>query len=77
MDHHRQGVVLFENFHSLMVFKGDLERLGVRVRAVPTPRHLSSDCGSALLFPLASEAGVREAARRGNVDIKGIHELDP
>ncbi len=71
-----QGVVLFESVHSLFELKKALERRGVAVRAVPTPRHLSSDCGSSLLFPAAARQTVQQTIDECNLDVQGIHELE-
>jgi hypothetical protein len=53
-----------------------LKRAGIEARLIPTPRHLSSDCGSALRI----SAGAREAARAAlageGVEIDRIETLD-
>lgn len=70
-----QSVVLFESIHSLLQLKKELERRRVFVKAVPTPRHLSSDCGSSLLFPMTQLELVRQIVAQRNLDVQGIHEL--
>jgi len=73
-EHH--SVVLFESIHSLFQLKTALELHGVAVKAVATPRHLSSDCGSALLFPTAELQTVRRIVAERDLDVQGIHELE-
>ncbi len=71
-----RGVVLFESIHSLFQLKAALEGQGLVVKAVPTPRHLSSDCGSSLLFPAARLRTVRRIVAEQGLDVQGIHELE-
>jgi hypothetical protein len=71
-----QGVVVFHSMHTLFVLKRELARCGVEARAVPTPRQLSSDCGSALLVPAAELGTVRSVVAEHELDIQGIHELE-
>jgi hypothetical protein len=76
MAHKLQGVVVFHSMHTLFVLKRELARRGVEARAVPTPRQLSSDCGSALLVPVAELDTVRSVITEQELDIQGIHELE-
>jgi hypothetical protein len=70
------SVVVFHNTHAMFCLKKALDGLGVMVKAIPTPRHLSSDCGSALQFRTSQEDVVRSAVSDGRLEIQGIHELD-
>ena len=70
------SVVVFHNTHAMFCLKKELDRLGVTVRVIPTPRHLSSDCGSALRFLTSRQDVVRSAVSEGRLEIQGIHELD-
>ncbi len=76
MEPDRQGVVLFDSIHTLFELKAALRSSGVPLRAVPTPRHLGSDCGSALVFPMEHIAAVRDTVRLRELDVRGIHELE-
>ena len=76
MDREANGVVLFHSVHSLFLLREELQRRNVAARAVPPPRHLSSDCGSALLFPMAALAIVRSVVAEQELDVRGIHELN-
>ena len=73
----RQGVVLFHSIHALFVLKKALAKRDVQTRAVPIPRHLSSDCGSALAFPMIHADAVRDAVSECKLEIQGVHELEP
>ena len=76
MDNESYSVVVFHNTHAMFCLKKELDRLGVAVEAIPTPRHLSSDCGSAMRFRTSQEDIVRSAVSDGRLEIQGIHELD-
>ena len=70
------GVVVFHDIHTLFVLQRELERRGTRTRAVPTPRQLSSDCGSALLFPVAEAHAVRTLIAELELEVRGVYELE-
>jgi hypothetical protein len=69
-------VAVFHNIHAMFRLKKVLERIGVAVKAIPTPRHISSDCGSALRFSTSRQDAVRAAVSENRLEIQGIHELD-
>jgi hypothetical protein len=71
-----EGVVLFHTVHALLRLEKALIERGVAVRTVPTPRHLSSDCGTALCFAAAEAGAVRSAVEELGLEIEGIHELE-
>ena len=70
------GVALCDTITAVLRLEAELRAAGVDVKAIPTPRHLSSDCGSALRYPIGDEATVRETASRLNTDVEGYHALD-
>ncbi|MBN2115661.1 MAG: DUF3343 domain-containing protein [Anaerolineales bacterium] len=45
-----QGVVLFHTTSSALRAEKILQKAGLDVKLIPTPRELSSDCGIALRF---------------------------
>ena len=72
-----KGVVLFHTIHDLFRLEEELKRRGVEVEPIPTPRELSSDCGSALRFDPADTGTVRSAAADLRLEIQGLHEIEP
>jgi hypothetical protein len=70
-----EGVVLLYTIHDVFGLQRGLEDRGIQVKPIPTPRHLSSDCGTALRFVLADLETVRSTAVHLDVDVQGIHEL--
>lgn len=53
-----------------------LRRAGLDAKLVPTPRHLSSDCGMAVRIPAASETAGRQALEGAGVPYERIAGLD-
>jgi hypothetical protein len=48
----------------------------LKVKLIPTPRQLSSNCGTALRFDWTEREVVEEALRANKVDYDGIHLID-
>ena len=72
----RVGVVLFHTIHDLFVLEKALRQRGLEVKPIPTPRELSSDCGSALRFEFGARDVVQAAIDALGLETQGIHELD-
>jgi hypothetical protein len=53
-----------------------LKRAGLTVKLIPTPRHLSSDCGSAVRIVAGDRARGEQALREAGVAIDRIADLD-
>jgi hypothetical protein len=68
-------VILFKSTHhairGMMVAKAG----GFKVRTIPTPRHISSDCGIVLRIGRDDEAGILERYRKKKVDYDRVEPL--
>lgn len=53
-----------------------LKRAGVAAKLIPTPRHLSSDCGSAIRIPAAAREAALAALAEAGVEVERIESLD-
>jgi hypothetical protein len=53
-----------------------LKRAGLTVKLIPTPRHLSSDCGSAVQIAAVAQAQSEAALRAAGVPVDRIEPLD-
>ena len=71
----RFGVALFHSTQSAIRAEKALKEAGLEVKMIPTPRHLSSDCGLALRFLWAQVAEVEATLSRHNVELASIHGL--
>ena len=71
-----RGVVLFHTIHDLFCLEAELKRRGVATKAIPTPRELSSDCGSALAFDPAHLDAVRGAVAALKLETERITQIE-
>ena len=53
-----------------------LKRAGLTVKLIPTPRHLSSDCGSAVRIGVADRDKCEQALSEAGVPLDRIEVLD-
>jgi len=70
-----QGVVLFYAIHSVFQLEKALRSREVQSKPIPTPRHLSSDCGTALRFPWSRRPEVEAALAELDLEIEGVYPL--
>jgi hypothetical protein len=69
------GVVLFHTTSAALRAEKLLQRAGLTVKLIPTPREFSSDCGMALRFPWAQLEQARAALAAGRVEVADIRPL--
>lgn len=62
------GVVLFHTTTSALRAEKLAQKAGMRVKLIPTPRELSSDCGIALRFDLDDRALLEKLLVEAGVD---------
>ena len=70
------GVVLFHTTSAALRAEKKLAADGLKVKLIPTPRQLSSDCGIALRFDWPQADTVRTSLEAAHVDFGGIHHLE-
>jgi len=76
MDRPAYGVVLFYSTNWAIRAEKFLRKVGLGVKPIPVPRHLSSDCGVCLRFNWADEEAVRQALKEAQVEIEGIRRIN-
>ncbi len=67
------GIILFYNTSSVMRAEKVLQKGGVAIKLIPTPREFSSDCGMAVRFGLQDMERVRALLDQAHVEVAGIH----
>ena len=72
----RFAVILVHSTSHAIHAERVLKRAGIEVRLIPTPRHLSSDCGSALRLELAVQAECERLLADARVPIDRIELLE-
>jgi hypothetical protein len=71
------GVVLVHTTSAALRGEKVLQRAGLTVKLIPTPREFSSDCGLALRFEWTQVEEVRAALDAAHLEIAGIRQLLP
>lgn len=69
------GIVLFHTTTAALRAEKILQKGGLTVKLVPTPRELSSDCGIALRFSPVDEPAVRQNLSLAGLEYE-VHYLD-
>ncbi|MCX7671106.1 MAG: DUF3343 domain-containing protein [Anaerolineae bacterium] len=69
------GVALFHTTSAALRAEKVLQRAGLTIRLIPTPREFSSDCGMALRFPWAQVERVRAALAAARVEVTAIRQM--
>ena len=69
------GVALFFTTSAVMQAETLLQRHGIPVRLIPTPRTLSSDCGIAIRFDAGLLDRVQELLQQADLESAGIHRV--
>ena len=72
----RVGVALFFTTSAVMRAEKQLQREGIPVRLIPTPRMLSSDCGIAVRFDEEHRERVVTLLQQAGVESAGIHLVE-
>lgn len=70
------GVVLFPGTQAAIRAEKILAKGGRTVKLIPTPRHLSSDCGVALRFLWADLTDVMGFLNHASVDFETVASLE-
>jgi len=69
------GVVLFQSTSLALRAERVCQRVGLVVKLIPTPRQISSNCGTALRFEWADREEIETALGEAGVDFEGFHQL--
>jgi hypothetical protein len=69
------GVVLFESISSAVRAEKEAGKDGLKVKLVPVPRQLSSDCGICLRFEWPDMDQVRELLVSRDLKFDGIRRV--
>jgi hypothetical protein len=69
------GVVLFESTTAALKAEKDAVRAELKIKLIPTPRHLSSDCGFCLRFEWGDLEKVEGLLRSKELKFERIEKL--
>jgi hypothetical protein len=71
------GVVLVPSVSHALRAESLVRGAGIVCKLIPTPRQLSSDCGTALRIPWSDRDQVEATLRAANLDYEGVYPLLP
>jgi len=75
MDKSEYGIVLFETTQAAIKAEKVLNQAGIRIKLIPVPRHISSNCGISVRFDLAVADEVKSILTSNNVPIADVRPL--
>lgn len=75
MTGNQHSVILFHSTSHALRAEKVLQRVGLTVKLIPVPRHLSSDCGVCVRVERADEKAALRALEAARVDTEGVHEI--
>jgi len=70
------GVILFPSVHFALRAEKRAKDEGFKIKLIPVPRHLSSDCGVCLRFPWEQKEILLCLLEREGIRVEGIHPLE-
>ncbi|MCR4407279.1 MAG: DUF3343 domain-containing protein [Anaerolineae bacterium] len=70
------GVVLVPSTSHAIRAERVCHLAGLKVKLIPTPRQLSSNCGTALRFDWEERETVEQVLRANKVDYDEVHQLE-
>jgi myo-inositol catabolism protein IolC len=73
---HEYAVILVYSISHAVRIEDMLKKAGIEAKMIPTPRHLSSDCGSAVRILAADKASCEQLILDANVEYQDILDLD-
>ncbi len=69
------GVVVFYSTNWALRAEKVAREGGFEVKLIPTPRHISSDCGTALRFRWEDREALLALLEEKGVRIEGVHKI--
>jgi len=70
------GIVLFHSTSAAIRAEKVTQGAGLKVKLIPVPRQLSSNCGISLRFEWDQADVVRSVLAEKGVEIQGIHRIE-
>jgi hypothetical protein len=69
------GVVLFHSTQAAIKAEKVLKETKIKIKLIPVPRQVSSDCGICLRFEFKDASAVESILGSKNIKTAGIHQL--
>jgi hypothetical protein len=69
------GIVLFETTQAAIKAEKVLNEAGIKIKLIPVPRHLSSNCGISIRFELSLMDNIKSVLSDSNIPFANILPL--
>lgn len=69
------SVVIFFSTSSAIRAESITEKENLKIKLIPVPRHLSSDCGVCLRFNDADKAKIEKILQDGKIEYENIYKI--
>jgi hypothetical protein len=69
------GIVLFETTQAVIKAEKILNETGIKIKLIPIPRHLSSNCGISIRFELSAMDNIKSVLSDSNIPFVNILAL--
>jgi len=66
------GIVLFETTQAVIKAEKILNEAGIKIKLIPVPRHISSNCGISILFDLNLIDKIKSILSEKNIHYSNI-----
>lgn len=68
-------IVTFNSTHHAIMFEKILKEVNLSIRAIPTPREISSSCGLSIAFEEFETENVKEKLNNNKIDYYGVFRI--
>jgi len=76
-DKKENGIILFDTTQAAIKAEKALDRSGIKIKIIPVPRHISTNCGISIMFDMNDIDRVRLVLKDNNVPISDISSFNP
>jgi len=70
------GIVLFNTTQAAIKAEKVLIRAGIKIKLIPVPRHISTNCGISIRFDLSIADEIKAILVKNDVPIADVRPLD-
>ncbi len=70
-----KSVIILNSVSQVLRAEKKIKSEGIEVELIPTPRHLSSDCGTSIVFCSLERQKIEGILKESNISFSAIHEI--
>lgn len=69
------SVVIFYSTSAAIRAESLAQKVNLKVKLIPVPRHLSSDCGICLQFNNEDQQSIKEILKKNKIEYENIYKI--